>query len=395
MRITTRIAVWLAAGGLMVGALTACEMKVLPLSAQAGSTIAVPLGDATFLDTFGYGGDPDDPGAVIDYQRGQLFLRLDTDLDPTNGAQCPDPPCELFARAVSAVVGAESTFAAISGANAGRQVVGIFDIPPDTLPGTYGLILYRRNLDEDGLGGYTEEELQLTGSSAGNPVHRKLMILPNGLDPDDPFNPTTWAACGGAGEPPACGPDAIIGAPTPYQYWDRPSGKSGYIWLNGGSSAYLAYPNPELLMNVPDVGNDGVFALEVDIYYPSDKITMLDAVPPIAGTNFVPPNVRPIVLFEDDADCSACPPEPVCMAGTLPANRGRISVTMIVKPGFPSGNDYRINQLGLVFDVNVNPDGSFSRLDPNADICTDTLSAADEGGDPFGSLPVVTPLGII
>lgn len=368
MRVVAMRIGMVAVGALLLGGLTACEMKVVPLSVQAGSTIAVPLGSGAVLDQFGYGQDPSNPYAIIDYQRGQLFLKLDTDFDPTNGAQCPedppnDPPCEIFARATSAAVGAESSYAAISGASEARQVVGIFDIPPDALPGTYGLILYRELLDEDDPVNNppTEEELQLTGWPLG-PVQRSLTILPNGLDPDT--NWANWVACGGAGEP-TCETDAIIGAPTPFDYWS--SGKAGSLWNDGSYFSYVPYPSPQFVFGV----GQGIAALEVDIDYSPTQINVIDVVA-LADWS-TPANKRPLIVWsEDDA--------------------GTVAVKAIAQPG-----ELQIMRIGLVFDLVLHPTtGAFTRLTP--DDFTDKITvwvATDEDGDPIVPTPTIYPLGVL
>jgi hypothetical protein len=389
MQIATRISVALAAGLTLVG-LAGCEMRMIPLSAQAGSTVAIALGDASVENTagygYGYGGDPSDPSAIIDYQRGQMVFKLS---DPVVGGCPATGPCYIPARAASAAVGAESTAAARDGANAGREIVVILDIPPDVEPGTYDLELFRRLLAEDGVSPTIEEPVLTLGSYWGFPIQRQITVLPHQLDPDK-----EWKACGPEPGLPVCGSAAVTGESTPYEF--RALGKAGAGFADGSYAVFKTFPNPELLMDVPLVSTTGVYSLEVEIYYPSDKIEMLEAVAPIRNTNSVPPNARPIVIFDDDPSCTNCPPAPSCTgSGTIPWSPGRVEVTMIVKPGpGVSGNAHRINQLGFVFDLIVNPDGSFSRLDPDADLCTNTVSAADENGDPL-ALPVVTPIGVI
>ena len=129
MRLSTRI--WLAVlafGGIFV----ACQMQSIPLSAQAGSTIAIPLDTAQTMGRIGYGGD-----YSADPQRGRILLELRT----PDGLSCSPMPClYLAARAGSVAVGSESTSVARTGPPSvfgiqpasARMAMFLFDIPADT-----------------------------------------------------------------------------------------------------------------------------------------------------------------------------------------------------------------------------------------------------------------------
>ena len=184
---------------LLLAGLSACEGKVFPLNAQAGSTVAVPISDAAHLDTFGYGFSYEDQYGVWqieDLQRGEMFFKLEdaaqvdcphVDVAYMAADMASNPQCYLMASGAIAAVAAEASLTARYGGSSGRQFLAEFGIPPDTEPGTYDLELYRRMPKEDGSGFDTPEPV--VAQDVDPP--RTLTVLPHQFDPD-----LGWLPCG-------------------------------------------------------------------------------------------------------------------------------------------------------------------------------------------------------
>jgi hypothetical protein len=124
--------------------LAGCTSRVLPLSAQAGSTVALAVGgDATLGDRLGYGGAWLAASGVNDDQRGELVFVL----VPPSGAErtlrtlfvtrtFPDPASDA---ALANQIDPALPFAAGL-----SQALAVLEIPADTPPGRYRMDARRR-----------------------------------------------------------------------------------------------------------------------------------------------------------------------------------------------------------------------------------------------------------
>lgn len=226
---------WLSKGSaavLILGALAACSGKPIPLSAQAGSTVAIPLLSGSYPTEIGYGGTE-----VTDYQRGALVFRLD---GPTG--------MELVTRGTSLVFASPASAAGRGIVSGPSQIVSIGDLPADAPVGTHSLYVTRRRIE------------------AGQPVEYAfpgyagpIQILPNQI---------TVPLSGG-------GSESITGAPTPFQ---------AYLgsWLDVRANVPWVVPDPELRLQL----STAVFALEMTVVYPASVITVQDVLePPVIATD--------------------------------------------------------------------------------------------------------------
>lgn len=147
---TLRLALLL---GAVVPFAAACGGPTVPLSAQAGSSIVIPLtGDAVSpVGTIGFGSE-----LIEDHQRGRLVFRLS------------GPGTELRTRATAAVRAARAN------ASAGNvQIVSLVDIPADSPVGTFEIDVARRFRD---LSGVVQE--------TPIPYQGAIAVLPHELDYD-------------------------------------------------------------------------------------------------------------------------------------------------------------------------------------------------------------------
>lgn len=372
-----------------VVAVPACRMETLPLSVQAGSTVTVAIGDAGLVDQFGYGGFNVETGAELkDHQRGQIVIKLEehglSNCTASTYACCPgggQVGCYLPVASAAQAVGVESTEAARIGSgiltpefhSSGRNVIVIFDIPVDTPPGDYTLAIYRRKIDRITGAPEPEANYELIPALSTAPANRKLSILPNALDPD-----VNYAECGPGTAVDPCSLSAIVGKPTPFDYWAAVA-KTGFIWRqNGFNWSSNAYPSPELILDVTTVSAQP-WALEFNIDYDPAQIVVLDVVPPIAGGTV--PNDRPLVFFSDDDLV------------------GQVQVKVI-------GAFDAITKVALVFDLVVDtgaipPTPQFTPLDHTMDSANggvdvdDITLATDENGVSIIDDVTIVKLGIL
>jgi len=137
-----------------LGAVSACTTRVLPLSAQAGSTVAVAIGgDATQGDFLGYGGAWLASSGLADDQRGELVFALVPAAGPERPLRTlfvtrafPDPASEA---ALTDTVDPDAPFPlGLS------QTLAVLEIPADTPPGRYRVDARRRRRAPGG--GFTE-----------------------------------------------------------------------------------------------------------------------------------------------------------------------------------------------------------------------------------------------
>src|SRR5262245_59843903 len=103
-----------------------CQTRPIPLSAQRGSTVVIPLSWGTGL--FGYGGTE-----YTDYQRGQMVFRLDS----LTGFELTTRFSTIAVASPRASFGATAT-------SAGGQVVSLVDIPVGAPLGTHALYVVRK-----------------------------------------------------------------------------------------------------------------------------------------------------------------------------------------------------------------------------------------------------------
>jgi hypothetical protein len=203
-------------------AMIACTGHPVPLSAQAGSTILIPLRGVTDGTIIGYGGS-----LVTDYQRGELVFRLDGPTGP-----------ELITRGTSVVAAAQTTRGARQGTIAGSlQVVAMVDIPADAPEGTHTLHVSRRRIE------------------AGSPVEysfpaypAEIQILPNEV---------------------TAGSETVIGMETPLEAYV-------FGWTDESHVLPEVTPDPQLRFAI----SPAVFALEMTVTYPASVANVIDVVEP-------------------------------------------------------------------------------------------------------------------
>jgi hypothetical protein len=215
-------------------ATSACQGRVVPLSAQRGSTVLIPLNGA-FADpatAIGYGG-----ATYADHQRGEMVFKIDS---PTG--------VELVTRATTAVLPHPASRHARNGAGAspglsGFQHVSLVDIPTGAPLGRHDLYLVRR--DASG-----EQNLGLLRAS--------IEILPESV---------------------LAGTETITGAPTPFRGW--PCLFCGSGAQNVAAEIPLLVPDPQIEIRL----DASVWAVELAIDYPADVIDVVDVIHvPYRGT---------------------------------------------------------------------------------------------------------------
>jgi hypothetical protein len=205
-------------------AMIACTGHPVPLSAQAGSTIVIPLRGVNDTTLIGYGGS-----LVTDHQRGELVFRLD---GPTG--------LELITRGTSAVTAAQTTHGARAGTFGGSvQAIALVDIPANAPVGTHTLHVTRRTIE------------------GGNPVEYsfpaypgEIQILPNEV---------------------TAGSETVIGTPTPFE-----ANVLGN-WIDESELLPDVTPDPQLRLAL----NPAVSALEMTVTYPAAGADVIDVVEPV------------------------------------------------------------------------------------------------------------------
>jgi hypothetical protein len=228
---------WSVVVGLALSAVlsAACQGRPVPLSAQAGSTITIPLTTGNDPSTLiGSGGT-----AVTDYQRGTLVFRLDSFTGQ-----------ELVTRGTSVVAASPNSLAARGGTLAGPlQVVALVDIPASAPVGLHNLTLKRRRIES---GVPVEYDFPAT-------YNGQIQILPNQL---------TVPLPGG-------GSSTITGSPTPFEAYFG-------AWADITTQIQKVAPDPELRLSL----NQGVWALEMTVSYAPSVMSVLDVIePPTSAMN--------------------------------------------------------------------------------------------------------------
>lgn len=224
-------AVRLAVLSLTIAGVAACTGRPVGLSAQAGSSVLIPLRGIADLTLIGFGG-ADAP----DYQRGQLVFRLD---GPTG--------LELVTRATSAVAAASTTKAARTGTGGGPwQIVSLVDVPAGAPLGTHTLHIVRRRIENG-----TPVEYAFPAYPA------EIQILPSQV---------------------AAGAETVTGAPTPFE-----ADVLG-TWLDQSASMPDVTPDPQLRfqLNGPTPQTQ-IWAAELTVTYPPAIADVLDVVEPPAS----------------------------------------------------------------------------------------------------------------
>lgn len=215
----------------LLAALVGCQARVIPLSAQAGSTVVIPFtganeGAEPGLGPIGYGGtDYPDP------QRGETVAQLGT------------TGWELSTRAT--MEAAPSTRANL----AGRQMLLIADIPAGAPLGTHDLVLVNRRDDGGG-----PVDTPVTPAYQGS-----LTILPNSIDVDT-----------------GSGIETVVGSPTPTEYYGtKPLGGPVGWWQ---AAPFFAIPDPGFRLTVVRGQTDGsgreIASAVIEVSYPDAVISI-------------------------------------------------------------------------------------------------------------------------
>lgn len=214
----------------LILALAACQGRPVPLAAQAGSTVVIPLQGLTSTTVVGYGGE-----TLEDFQRGTLVFRLD---GPSG--------MELLTRGTSAVAAAPTTAAARGELLATPlEVVALVDIPAGAPEGPHTLYVTRRRIENG-----APVEYAFPGYSG------TLTILPEHV------------VAGGQTE---------TGARTPFEAYS--CGPLGCGFGDVSTSLPGVIPEPELRVRL----NLAVSAVELTLSYPSDVIEVRDVLEPPVG----------------------------------------------------------------------------------------------------------------
>lgn len=227
-----------------------CTGKVLPLSAQAGSTVAIPLGGARDLGPVGFGG-----ADVSDPQRGEIVYRLDA----------PAGPVELVTRASTALGGHAGAGVARSGGLL-YQVVSLVDVPSDAPLGTHPVDVLHRRRDP------------ATGARLETPIpyEGELSVLPAAIEVAGP-----------------AGTETIAGAPTPFEAWICNAATGTCDWQRlFAALVSSAVPDPALRLAL----DAAVWAVELEVTYPQDVIDVVD----VYETPLARVNRRATVWHADD-----------------------------------------------------------------------------------------------
>jgi len=216
--------------GLAIVFATACGGPTVPISAQAGSTIVIPVTGELLAgsDTIvGFGNE-----FAEDRQRGILVFRL------------REAGKELHTRLTTSVTTTGIVSANLVRDSNMRQVVSLVDLPADSPVGTFHIDVARRFRDLEGV--EREESIPYGG---------EVTVLPHQLDLD-------------------CDQTAdVIGRPTPWVAFFPQAGGGVTpveIATSGGSGNVIAgmTPLPELVIRLLPAPS----ALELEVAYPADKI---------------------------------------------------------------------------------------------------------------------------
>jgi hypothetical protein len=224
-----------------------CQGKIVPLSAQAGSTVLIPLGEPN--ENTGYGGT-----LAPDYQRGELVYRLGGPTGP-----------ELVTRATAAVAPVPNSNASF-GLSSKRQVISLVDIPANAPVGTHTLDIVRRRVESG-----------VPVDYPGPVYHGELTILPHELEFEVNGNP-----------------EEVVGEPTPFQRWNCTGNPPTCSFANFNPAGAL--PMPELRLSEEQFVD--LRAVQLTIDYPEDVIDVFD----VYEVALLQTNHIASVWFEDDAE---------------------------------------------------------------------------------------------
>lgn len=224
----------------------ACSGRPVPLSAQAGSTIAIPIGgEAAENGRLGYGGQvlaTSDPPQYDD-QRGELVIVLQDPADSTRQYQLvtravinayPDPGSP--AGIANTIAASEDTPSVqISQALAIVDIPSPTDAPPGPTPGPYNILVSRRVRSS---AAEPPEYQPLTPSPLYSGMNYQLTILPG------------------------------TGTPTPLR------GGTFGIEFDALSGIRSLYPYPRIPLRLPSAGGAPPSAAHMVVSYPPAKISV-------------------------------------------------------------------------------------------------------------------------
>jgi hypothetical protein len=222
-----------------------CSMSPLPLSAQAGSTVLVPIEYQQAEEGIGFGGTQ-----LADPQRGQLVYSLCQGYPPQPGG------FELVTRFTLVVEHDPRSANARDAVTSGRsQAISVVDIPATATPGHHPLCVVRRDAAGD-------HPVLLDESGIWGPI-LTLDILPEEV---------------------AAGSETIVGAPSPLEV---------FSWYPGGfvpkpESLPHLIPQPTIEIHFVDSTTGETLplhAVDLLIAYPEAVITPSRAVPPTGLRN--------------------------------------------------------------------------------------------------------------
>jgi hypothetical protein len=234
--------------------LAACQGRVLPMSAQAGSSIVIPLTNTATTGaggTIGYGGT-----LVDDLQRGELVFRLDS----ASGF-------ELVTRGTTALSPVPASSMARDGSFAfapPAQVFVMLDIPSNAPLGLHSFNVTRRRI-ENGV-----PVIYPGPSYAG-----QIAILPASLQ---------VPVSGG-------GTQTVTGQPTAFERYLCLFGNCN--WGDVSLDVPIVVPNPELQIGL----TPAPWSIELAITYPAGVINVLEAYQTAWFTT--PLNSRGLVWLDD------------------------------------------------------------------------------------------------
>lgn len=203
--------------------LAACHGRPLPLSAQAGSTIAIPLANSR-TEGLAFGGDD-----YTDHQRGRLVYQL----DGPGGF-------ELDTRGSTVLYGPPEANIALQGESGIAQFVSLVDIPSNAPLGTHTLYVVRRWIDP--ATGQVNEE-------PGPGYEGEITILPPVVDAN--------------GEP-------VTGAPTLFESYVC---VFNCVWDDVTPQVANVVPRPTVQVDFDPAPH----AIELSVTYPAGVVDVADA----------------------------------------------------------------------------------------------------------------------
>lgn len=216
-------------------ALAGCQGQPVPLTAQAGSSVLIPLNfDAGTVNDVGFGGSD-----FTDYQRGKLVYRLD---GPSGFA--------LTTRATSLALAYPGTTAGKGGSAPTTQIVSLVDIPASADPNYLGThTLYVQHV-------YTDPATGTVKTAAGPGYSGEITILPAQISVPLP---------GG-------GTQTVVGQPTPIASCVPGGNCAPGSFQDQTANLPLLIPKPELRVTL----STSVWAADLSVTYPPSVISVLD-----------------------------------------------------------------------------------------------------------------------